>query len=213
MKKKILNHETTLCLIALVVLFILLATVWMVSGKIVYDAKNSSNIWTFNFNHIVYGSNTFKYDVGEYSPGRVLTQGTKVHEYGIVEEEVSCIPLTIIAYVFAFVLGLCSFLISIKLDRKALKKKILIAFSIGLVICAILIFLTPIFAKNKMIEATKRIYGFTSLDERYIKSRVYGSTFGGFMILVSSSLIFMSTSLKEKKPLKELTTTAIVEKQ
>ena len=38
MKKKLLNHETTVCFIAFVVLFILLATVWMVSGKIVYDA-------------------------------------------------------------------------------------------------------------------------------------------------------------------------------
>ena len=213
MKKKSLSTSTALCILAIIILIVVISTIGTISGEITYDSKNSSNVFTFTFNHIICGSDNFNYKVGELSRVGVLTQGRHLYELGTIYNDVDGIVVVILFYVFAVITGIVALVSSIVCKNDKNKKVILIICSAILFICSIIIFCTPAFAKKVMKDTVNKIFGYTSLEIQYKDLDISGSGSAGFWTLVASVLVCFSAFAKEKEPetYKEIETATPVE--
>ncbi len=110
---------------------------------------------------------------------------------------VGCVPITIITVVISLLIGFGSILVSMRVIVSYKKKKILIVFASLLLICSILLFLTPILSKKLMMDTVKDLFGYAYYDE-FWEVRARGSVWCGLLTLAASGLIFASPIIEKK---------------
>ena len=195
MLNKFLRRDMLPCIGALVLLIIMVIIAINMSGSIKYESGH--DIYQFTFNHLMLGNSKLVYEVTIPFAQPVLKKASETCVKEVVNMSVGCVPITIITVVISLLIGIGSILVTAQLIDSFKKKKILIVFASLLLICSILLFLTPIFSKKLMMDTVKDLFGYAYYDE-FWEVRARGSVWCGLLTLAASGLIFASPIIEEK---------------
>ena len=195
MLSKYLKRDALPCIGALVLLIIMVIIAINMSGSIKYDRGH--DVFQFTFNHLMFGNSKLVYEVKRPFAEPVLKKASETCVKEVVNMSVGCVPITIITVVVSLLIGIGSILVTTKLTDSFKKKKILIVFASLLLICSILLFLTPILSKKLMMDTVQDLFGYVYYDE-FWEVRARGSVWCGLLTLAASGLIFASPIIEEK---------------
>ncbi|MBO7615217.1 MAG: hypothetical protein J6T15_05920 [Bacilli bacterium] len=195
MFKKI-RRDTIPCIGAFALLIIIIIIAINMSGSIKYDV-GGGKFYEFTFNHLIFGNSELAYEVRSPLMKPVLSKASETCVKELVYMKVGCVPITIITVVISLLIGIGSILVTAQLMDPLKKKKILIVFASLLLICSILLFLTPILSKQLMMDTVKDLFGYVYYDE-FWEVRARGSVWCGLLTLAACGLIFASPIIEEK---------------
>lgn len=195
MLSRYFKRDTLPCMGALVLLIIMVIIAINMSGSIKYDRGH--DVFQFAFNHLMFGNSKLVYEVKSPYLEPVVKKASETCVKEVVNMSVGCVPITIITVVISLLIGIGSILVTAKLTDSFKKKKILIVFASLLLICSILLFLTPILSKKLMTDTVQDLFGYAYYDE-FWEVRARGSVWCGLLTLAASGLIFASPIIEEK---------------
>lgn len=195
MLSRYFKRDTLPCIGALVLLIIMVIIAINMSGSIKYES--GYDVYQFTFNHLMLGNSKLVYEVKIPFAQPVLKKASETCVKEVVNMSVGCVPITIITVVISLLIGIGSILVTAQLMDSFKKKKILIVFASLLLICSILLFLTPIFSKKLMMDTVKDLFGYAHYDE-FWEVRARGSVWCGLLTLAASGLIFASPIIEKK---------------
>lgn len=197
MFKKI-RRNTIPCIGAFALLIIMIIIAINMSGSIKYD-RGSGKFYEFTFNHLIFGNSELAYEVRSPFMKPVLSKASETSVKELVYMKVGCVPIMIIVVILSLLIGFGSILVSNREIVSYKKKKILIVFASLLAVCSILLFLTPVFSKQTMMDGVKDLFGY-AYEGAFWETRAISSIWCGLLTLAASALIFASPIIEEKFP-------------
>ena len=195
MLNKYLKRDALPCIGALILLIVMVIIAINMSGSIKYES--GYDVYQFTFNHLMLGNSKLVYEVKSPFAQPVLKKASETCVKEVVNMSVGCVPITIITVIISLLIGIGSILVTAQLMDTFKKKKILIVFASLLLICSILLFLTPIFSKKLMMDTVKDLFGYAYYGE-YWEVRARGSVWCGLLTLAAGGLIFASPIIEKK---------------
>lgn len=176
--KAFFTLKRTMVLLAFVIAFIIFCSMGCLSGSIQCNYSGSRIIYTFNNVVCGYSGLSKVYETSSFF-------GTE----GVFDSNLSGCAFLVLSFIFVFLSGLVAALATL-IKKQKLRKIIVLSCGCVIFVCAIFMFLAPVFVKSHMINDIRRISSF--VPSNFEKVKVNGNVCAGIWALIASGLLICS---------------------